>query len=438
MTSPPGGGTPIVPENGYTAQTIYELQNVDPDALGAESNLDLWAVLENFRNKLLTDLLGGFASVPIAILDGIGDVISAITGILNGDFDDLHEWAQNVIDGFGNLLDALQGNYTGTDAFLLQIQTWAGDLFAWVQDVADFVQNLLDAILRGIRGIPVVGGAIADVISELTGMKSTATTALATAEAAQVAINDLSADMAALQVTAVYESLSQHDLVSFPRYTLGLGTDSSTSSGGAHTHSVSGTTGTASGSGSHSHSFSDTSSSAGSHSHSIGQNLPTALPGKGTVGYVPLFVNRFCRPRRLKLITGSTGWSLFSIDYWKVALCVYNPNTGNVEKVWDGGDRKSEITSAAKLHAFDMGTLGDITPGTILFAAQLQNAGLIVSTRPIAALWQPGLQDPSAELLTAPFYQLTGQTDIPSSVPLSSLSANNDVLPWMGVGVDPV
>lgn len=444
MTSPPGGGTPIVPENGYTAQTLYQLQNVDPDALGEESNLDLHAILEEFRNNLLTKLLGGFASVPIAILDGIEDVIAAITGVLHGDFDDLHEWAQNVIDGFGNLLDALQGNYTGTDAFLLQIQTWAGDLFAWVQDVADFVQSLLDAILRGIRGIPVVGGAIADVISDLTGLNSkasnalaTANTAKATADANTAAINDLSQNMAALQVTAVYESLSQHDIVSFPRYTLGLGTDSSTSSTGAHTHSVSGTTGSASGSGSHSHSFSDTSSSAGAHSHSIGQNLPTALPGKGTIGYVPLFVNRFCKPRRLKLITGSSGWSLFSIDYWKVALCVYNPNTGNVEKVWDGGDRKSEITTAAKLHAFDMGTLGDVAPGTILFAAQLQNAGLIVSTRPIAALWQPGLQDPSAELLTAPFYQLTGQTDIPSSVPLSSLSANNDVLPWMGVGVDP-
>lgn len=426
MTSPPGGGTPIVPTNGYTAQTIYQLQNVDPDALGAEANLDLWEMLENFRNKLLNDLLGGFASVPIAILDGIGDVISAITGILNGDFDDLHEWAQNVIDGFGNLLDALQGNYTGTDAFLLQIQTWAGDLFAWVQDVADFVQNLLDAILRGIRGIPVVGGAIADVISDLTGLNtkaanalSTANSAAADAAAAQVAINDLSADMAALQVTQVYESLSQHDIVSFPRYTLGLGADGTTGSAGSM-------------------SCADASHSHSGHTHTVGHEMPTANPGKGTVGYVPLFVNRFCRPRRLKLITGSTGWSIFNIDYWYVALCVYNPSTGNVEKVWDGGDQKGAITSAAKLHAFDMGVLNDVAPGTILFGAQLQNAGLIVSTRPIAALWQPGLQDPSAELLTAPFYQLTGQSSIPSSVPLSSLSANNDTLPWMGVGVDPV
>ncbi|QAY16779.1 hypothetical protein SEA_TIAMOCELI_35 [Gordonia phage Tiamoceli] len=426
MTSPPGGGTPIVPDKGYTAQTIYQLQNVDPDALGAEANLDLWEMLENFRNKLLTDLLGGFASVPIAILDGIGDVISAITGILNGDFDDLHEWAQNVIDGFGNLLDALQGNYTGTDAFLLQIQTWAGDLFAWVQDVADFVQNLLDAILRGIRGIPVVGGAIADVISDLTGLNTKATNALSTANsaaadaaAAQVAINDLSADMAALQVTQVYESLSQHDIVSFPRYTLGLGADGTTGSAGSM-------------------SCADASHSHSSHSHSVGHEMPTANPGKGVVGYVPLFVNRFCRPRRLKLITGSTGWSIFSIDYWYVALCVYNPNTGNVEKVWDGGDQKGAITTAAKLHAFDMGTLNDVSPGTILFGAQLQNAGLIVNTRPIAALWQPGLQDPSAELLTAPLYNLSGQSSIPSSVPLSSLTPNNDTLPWMGVGVDPV
>lgn len=452
MTSPPGNGTPIVPGKGYTAQTIYQLQNVDPDALGAASNLDLWEMLENFRNKLLTDLLGGFASVPIAILDGIGDVISAITGILHGDFDDLHEWAQNVIAGFGDLLAALQGKYTGTDSFLLQVQKWAGDLFAWVQDVADFVQNLLDAILRGIRGIPVVGGAIADVISDLTGLNTKATNALSTANsaaadaaAAQVAINDLSADMAALQVTAVYESLSQHDIVSFPRYTLGLGVSDSTDSTslGSHSHGLNtstknGSLVTVSGNNPVDVRGVTTSTNLGSHSHAISHSMPTSLPSKGVVGYVPLFVNRFCKPRRLKLITGSSGWSLFGIDYWKVALCVYNPNTGNVEKVWDGGDRKSEITTAAKLHAFDMGTLGDVAPGTILFAAQLQNANLITSTRPIAALWQPGLQDPSAELLTAPFYQLTGQTDIPSSVPLTSLSANNNLLPWMGVGVDPV
>lgn len=424
------GGSIEIPADGYTAQTIFNLQNIDPENLGAAQNIDMWEMLENFRNKLLTDLLGGFASVPIAVLDGIGDVIAAITGLLNGDLDDLNDWAQGIVAGFQDLLAALRGDYTGTDTFLLQIQSWSNDLFAWVEDVADFVQNLLDAVVRGIRGIPVVGAPIADVIAELTGMNnraatalSTANTALSAANDAQDAINDLSQNMAALQVTAVYESLSQHDIVSFPRFTLGLGMSDATSSVAGHSHSYNSTT--------------NSIGQGGAHSHSVSREMPTVVPAKGGVGYVPLFVNRYCKPRRLKLITGDSGWSPFAIDAWYVALCVYNPATGNVEKVWDGGDRKSSITTAKRLHAFDMGVLGNVNPGTILFGAQLQTAGILTSTRPLAGLWQPDLVDPSAELLTAPFYRLGGQTTIPSSIPLTSLTPDNDTLPWMAVGVDP-
>lgn len=424
------GGSPEVPASGYTAQTLFNLQNVDPDDLGAASNIDMWEKLEQFRNKLLTDLLGGFATVPIAVLDGVSDVIAAITGLLNGDLDDLNAWAQSVVAGFEDLLDALRGDYVGSDTMLLQIQTWANTLFAWVQDVADFVQDLLDAVVRGIRGIPVVGAPIADVIAELAGLGtkastalSTANTALTTATDAQTAINDLSTDMAALQVTAVYESLSQHDVVSFPRFALGLGRDDDTSSAGSHSHSFNSTTNTV--------------GTESSHKHTVPRQMPTLVPEKGGIGYVPLFVNRYCKPRRLKLITGDAGWSPFAIDAWYVALCVYNPTTGNIEKVWDGGDRKSAITTARRLHAFDMGVLANINPGTILFGAQLQVAGFLTNTRPLAGLWQPGLEDPSAELLTAPFYRLAGQTTIPSSVPLSSLTPDNSSLPWMAVGVDP-
>ncbi|GAC47478.1 hypothetical protein [Gordonia aichiensis] len=57
MTTPPGSDTPFVPAYGYTAQTMYELQNVDPDALGQASNIHLWEQVEEFRNRLLTDLL---------------------------------------------------------------------------------------------------------------------------------------------------------------------------------------------------------------------------------------------------------------------------------------------------------------------------------------------------------------------------------------------
>lgn len=108
MTSPPGNGTPIVPGKGYTAQTIYQLQNVDPDALGAASNLDLWEMLENFRNKLLTDLLGGFLNVPAAVGAAVGEIVGAITGLLDGGLDDLFNWSHGVDTRLADLQDKTQ------------------------------------------------------------------------------------------------------------------------------------------------------------------------------------------------------------------------------------------------------------------------------------------------------------------------------------------
>ncbi|MGC5249651.1 hypothetical protein ACPXB3_22335, partial [Gordonia sp. DT219] len=48
---------------------------------------------------------------------------------------------------------------------------------AAVDTLNTFVQNLVDAILRALRGVPVVGGTLADIISDLGGVKDTADTA---------------------------------------------------------------------------------------------------------------------------------------------------------------------------------------------------------------------------------------------------------------------
>lgn len=91
MTSP--GNPPIVPPRGYTASTIYQLQNVDPDALGRAQNADMHGELEGVRGNVRDGLLGGFGSVPAALAP-------IINGIVNGWF------------GGGGVGDPLQVQYT--------------------------------------------------------------------------------------------------------------------------------------------------------------------------------------------------------------------------------------------------------------------------------------------------------------------------------------
>lgn len=346
-----------------------------------------------FGNQLKTILSGGSVSSPLPNLAG------AVVGSL-----------QTMLTQIGDLFAGAA--VTPINGIVQGIKDWISSLTGWKSDAASKSDNIIDAILKGASGDAVGSNPLTSLFNAVFGVKSTADTA-------QAGVVDLREQLQAVSVTQQWVSLSTNDIASFPRVLLGLGVSGGTS-GSAGAMSCADAA--------HSH-------TAHSHSFNPGNEMPTLSPSKGVIGFVPLVVDRYCRPRYLKLITGSSGWSLFSIDYWYVGLYKYNPNDGNLYKIYDGGDQKGAITTAAKLHAFDMGTtLANLTPGEILFAAQLQNANALTSTRPIAGLWQPGLVDPSSELLAAPFYQLSGQSNLPTSVALSGLSANNGALPWMGVG----
>lgn len=359
-----------------------------------------------FGNQLKTILSGGSVGSPLPNLAG------AVVGSL-----------QTMLTQIGDLFAGAA--VTPINAIVQGVKDWIASLTGWKSATTTKSDNIIDAITKAANGNGVGSNPLTSLFNAVFGVKSTADTA-------QAGVVDLREQLQAVSVTQQWVSLSTNDIASFPRVLLGLGVGG-TDSGGAHTHGTTSATVSSTPS-SHSH----TANSAGSHSHSVDNEMPTLSPSKGTIGFVPLVVDRYCRPRYLKLITGSSGWSLFSIDYWYVGLYKYNPNDGNLYKIYDGGDQKGAITTAAKLHAFDMGTtLANLTPGEILFAAQLQNANALTSTRPIAGLWQPGLLDPSSELLAAPFYQLSGQSNLPTSVALSGLSANNGALPWMGVGTMP-
>ncbi|AXH66091.1 minor tail protein [Gordonia phage Pleakley] len=378
---------------------------------------------QRFVNGLI-DALGDLGAGIVSVVTQIGNLFDKITGVVGATISDVQQW-------ISQLKTILSGGTVGSGL----LPTLSEALRSSLGNLQTFVQDLVNAIIQAIRGVPVVGGTLANILTDLTGLRTTADVAKVTAITADLkaddnasAISDLGNRLRAMAVTQQWVSLSTQDMASFPRVLLGLGTSDRTG-----TYTVSGTTGSGGASGgSHTHSFND-----GSHSHTMGSSMPTLSPGKSSVAYVPIVVDRYCRPRYLKLITGSSGWSLFTIDNWYVALCKYNPNTGKVVKIWDGGDQKSVIGTARRLFAFDMGTAMDnLVPGELLFAAQVQNAGLVVSTRPLAGLWQPGLTDPTADILVAPFYRYSGSS-IPNEVDLSALTPDNDQLPWMGVGTIP-
>lgn len=89
MTSPDN----LVPTRGYTATTVYQLQNVDPDEIGRAQNVDMRDQLEAVRGNLFTNLLGGFLNIPAALAP-------IINGIFNGWF------------GGGSVGDPLEVQYT--------------------------------------------------------------------------------------------------------------------------------------------------------------------------------------------------------------------------------------------------------------------------------------------------------------------------------------
>lgn len=163
----------------------------------------------------------------------------------------------------------------------------------------------------------------------------------------------------------------------------------------------------------------------------------------GNVYYTPIVVDRRGIPDKFRWIAGVDS-SIFSIKYYEVALCVYDPTDGKIKKVWGSGDIKdtaASTTTVAEIE-IDMGldTAVDpqiVTPGQILFAAHQQIAnGIGQTARRVVAAPQGGIGRPSSMLLNAAHYR-TGMYSqgIPSEIALSSLIAGNSFIPWFAVSV---
>lgn len=152
---------------------------------------------QDWINQQVDRVTGEVTGIVGWIADGLQHVVGEIIAFAtSGDVRNLQAAAayiESKISGFvfevievvKDIFAALTNTYTGDDPTLLSIQAWRNSLFGWVDDVAQFIQNLLDAILRGIRGIPIVGGTIADIIAGVGHVKTEAATAFATAATAQ-------------------------------------------------------------------------------------------------------------------------------------------------------------------------------------------------------------------------------------------------------------
>jgi hypothetical protein len=180
---------------------------------------------------------------------------------------------------------------------------------------------------------------------------------------------------------------------------------------------------------------------SGVYHHSV---LPVFRPDvvigetEGTIYYVPIIADRKGAVEGISWV-GGADTSIFSIDYYEVALCVYNPDTGNIEKAWGSGNVKDTYASVADPDYIYMtiGTPQSCTPGQLLFAAFQQTApGGLQTARYVGAAPAVNIARSSAALIDAWCFTAADHSQgIPSSISFAGLGRENRFIPFAGLRV---
>lgn len=180
--------------------------------------------------------------------------------------------------------------------------------------------------------------------------------------------------------------------------------------------------------------------------------LPTIVPRTpkgssiGHIYFAPIVVDRTGTVDIFRWLTGADT-SIFSIDYYEVALFIYDPATGNLVKVWGSGNIKDTYanigsTSAPPAEVAITMTIAGVpiaqqcTPGQILFAAIQQTApGLLQTPRRFGVAPMPTIGRTVPILDAACYIAKDYSQGIPSSISFASLSRETRFIPWASVSV---
>ncbi|SHT52746.1 Uncharacterised protein [Mycobacteroides abscessus subsp. abscessus] len=129
--------------------------------------------LQAFVNFFFSSIMAGFANLT----DVIENIVHAITGAAGGTLATLTTFMSglvgNVADTITNLSNLIYNLANNAASVIGAIpQALVTGLTGALADVNSFVQQVVDGIMTAIRGVPFVGGSIANMIASLTGYKS--------------------------------------------------------------------------------------------------------------------------------------------------------------------------------------------------------------------------------------------------------------------------
>jgi hypothetical protein len=136
VTSPDFPNAPLPPKT-WTPSTVFNLQNIDPEQWAIDDNAATYDMAEAARQAFFTVIYSAVEQIPI-IGGLIGDVIEIITGVEDGDLDDLGTWVSNL------------GNFV--EGFIAAALHALAELLDMVPLVGDTLAEIIEGIADGING----------------------------------------------------------------------------------------------------------------------------------------------------------------------------------------------------------------------------------------------------------------------------------------------
>lgn len=162
-------GTHVVQNNAS------QLKNRTQENVEAEQRAQLLArgnPLDPAMQFFFGTVMGGFQTLG----NFLEMIIQAITGVAHGTINTLSTFVTGLVNDIGNALgwlsDLVDDLWNDVARVIGSIpQTLVSGLTGALNGINNAIQQVIEGIITAIRGIPIVGGGIADLISALTGYR---------------------------------------------------------------------------------------------------------------------------------------------------------------------------------------------------------------------------------------------------------------------------